>query len=77
MPAPPLENDLMDRVHKGQDSLRLLDFGVLLQALSNNLKVGVLAVRSGKREKFLHLDRTNLRCVYTVRPRVSLQKYNP
>ena len=64
----------MASAQRGQDSLRLLDFGVLLQALSNNLKVGVLAVRSGDREKFLHLDRTNLRCVYTGRPRVSLQK---
>lgn len=64
----------MDPLIKGQDSLELFDFGVLLQALSNNLKVGVLAVRSGPREKFLRLDRSNLRCVYTRKPRVSLQK---
>ncbi len=64
----------MQNSSKGQDSLGLFDFGVLLQALSNNLKVGVLAVRSGKREKFLHLDRTSLECIYTARPKVSLRK---
>ncbi len=64
----------MDPLSKGQDSLELFDIGVLLQALSNNLKVGVLAVRSGQREKFLHLDRSRLRCVYARKPRVTLQK---
>ncbi len=64
----------MSRVMQGLDSLELFDFGVLLQALSNNLKIGVLAVRSGNREKFLLLDRSTVRCVYTRKPRVSLQK---
>lgn len=58
----------------GFDSLDLFDFGVLLQALSANLKVGVLAVRSGSREKFLELDRNRLTRVLTATPRVSLEK---
>lgn len=58
----------------GFDSLDLFDFGVLLQALSANLKVGVLAVRSGNREKFLQLDRSHIERVLTARPRISLQK---
>jgi tetratricopeptide (TPR) repeat protein len=64
----------MDPLSKGQDSLELFDFGVLLQALSSNLKVGVLAVRSGPREKFLRLEGSNVRCVYTAKARVTLQK---
>ncbi len=59
---------------KGQDSLQLFDVGVLLQALSSNLKIGVLAVSSGGRRKYLHLDRATLRGVYTRKPRVTLQK---
>ena len=59
---------------KGLKSLDLFDFGVLLQALSNNLKVGVLAVRSGEREKFLELDRARIARVHTRRPKVSLEK---
>ena len=59
---------------KGLDSLDLFDFGILLQALANNLKVGLLAVRCDAREKFLRLDRNKLVCIYTDRPRVSLEK---
>src|SRR5262245_44635670 len=59
---------------KGLDSLDLFDFGILLQALSNNLKVGILAVRSEGRVKYLQLDRTKLVCVYTERPKVTLGK---
>lgn len=59
---------------QGLASLDLFDFGILLQALSNNLKVGVLAVRSGEREKYLHLDRSKIACVFTRRPKVSLEK---
>ncbi|MCE9636736.1 MAG: tetratricopeptide repeat protein [Planctomycetes bacterium] len=58
----------------GLASLDLFDFGILLQALSNNLKVGVLAVRSGDREKYLHLDRSKIAAVYTRRPKVSIEK---
>lgn len=58
----------------GLASLDLFDFGILLQALSNNLKVGVLAVRSGTREKLIHLDRSKIVCIYTKRPKVSIEK---
>ena len=59
---------------QGLASLDLFDFGILLQALSNNLKVGVLAVRSGDRAKFIHLDRSKIVCVYTRKPKVSIEK---
>ena len=58
----------------GLDTLGLFDFGSLLQALANNLKVGVLAVRSGKRVKYLRLERNQLSCIYVRKPKVSLQK---
>ncbi len=57
---------------RGLASLDLFDFGVLLQALSTNLKVGVLAVRSKGREKFLHMSRDKLLRIYTQTPKVSL-----
>jgi tetratricopeptide (TPR) repeat protein len=56
------------------DSLGMFDFGALLQALANNYKSGVLAVRCGPREKFLRLDRSKLCCLYTRKPRVSIEK---
>lgn len=59
---------------QGFDSLDLFDFGVLLQALSSNLKIGVLAVRSGHREKYLQLDKSKLTRIYTRRPRATLEK---
>lgn len=58
----------------GLASLDLFDFGILLQALSNNLKVGVLAVRSDGREKFLRLDRSRLTAVYVKKPKASVEK---
>ena len=56
------------------DSLDLFDFGVLLQALSQSLKVGVLAVRSGDREKFIALERSKILRVHTRRPKAPLEK---
>lgn len=58
----------------GLASLDLFDFGILLQALSNSLKVGVLAVRSEGREKFLRLDRSRLTAVYVKKPKASVEK---
>jgi tetratricopeptide (TPR) repeat protein len=58
----------------GLDSVDLFDFGILLQALANNLKVGMLAVRGESRVKYLQLDRTRLVAIYTERPKVSLGK---
>ncbi|MCG3133135.1 MAG: Beta-barrel assembly-enhancing protease [Planctomycetes bacterium] len=58
----------------GLVSLDLFDFGILLQALSNNLKVGVLAVRSEGRAKYLEIDRNKLIRVLVKKPRVSMEK---
>lgn len=52
----------------------LFDFGILLQALANNMKVGMLAVRGEQRVKYLQLDRTRLVCLHTDKPKVSLGK---
>lgn len=58
----------------GLASLDLFDFGILLQALSNSLKVGLLAVRSESREKYLELDRSRVTCVWTRRAKAPLEK---
>lgn len=58
----------------GLDSMDLFDFGILLQALANNMKVGMLAVRCGDRVKYLQLDKRRLLAVHTKRPKVSLGK---
>jgi tetratricopeptide (TPR) repeat protein len=58
----------------GLDSMDLFDFGILLQALANNMKVGMLAVRSEDRVKYLQLDKRRLLAVHTKRPKVSLGK---
>jgi tetratricopeptide (TPR) repeat protein len=58
----------------GLDSMDLFDFGILLQALANNMKVGVLAVRCEGRVKYLQLDKRRLVAVHTKRPKVSLGK---
>lgn len=52
----------------------LFDFGILLQALANNMKVGMLTVRGESRVKHLQLDRTRLVAMYTEKPKVSLGK---
>ena len=59
---------------KGLDSLDLFDFGILLQALSNNMKVGVLAVRGESRAKFLQIEKSRIVGIHTARPKVSLGK---
>jgi len=56
----------------GLDALDVFDFGILLQALANNMKTGMLAVRSENRVKYLQLDKTKLVAIYTARPKVSL-----
>src|SRR6185295_10064980 len=56
----------------GLDSMDLFDFGILLQALANNMKVGMLAVRAESRVKFLQLEKTRIVAIYTAKPKVSL-----
>jgi tetratricopeptide (TPR) repeat protein len=56
----------------GLDALDVFDFGILLQALANNMKTGMLAVRSENRVKYLQLDKNKLVAIYTARPKVSL-----
>ncbi len=56
----------------GLDALDLFDFGILLQALANNMKVGMLAVRSESRVKYLQIDKSRLVAIYTQKPKVSL-----
>jgi tetratricopeptide (TPR) repeat protein len=58
----------------GLDSMDLFDFGILLQALANNMKIGMLAVRGESRVKYLQLDRSRLVAIYTEKPKVSLGK---
>ena len=58
----------------GLDSLDLFDFGILLQALSSNMKVGMLSVRGESRVKYLQLARTRLVAMYVEKPKVSIEK---
>jgi len=58
----------------GLDELDLFDFGILLQALANNMKTGMLAVRSENRVKYLQIDKSRLVAIYTQKPKVSLSR---
>ena len=51
----------------GLSSLDLFDFGGLLQALAQSLRVGTLRVRSGSREKYIFLNRGQVEAVFTPR----------
>jgi tetratricopeptide (TPR) repeat protein len=51
----------------GLSSLDLFDFGGLLQALAQSLRVGTLRVKSGSREKYIYLNRGQVEAVYTPR----------
>lgn len=52
---------------KGQSSLDVFDFGVLLQALAGSGKVGTLKVVSGAKEKYIILDEGRVEAIYTPR----------
>ncbi|MHC4858527.1 MAG: DUF4388 domain-containing protein, partial [Planctomycetota bacterium] len=51
----------------GLSSLDLFDFGGLLQALAQSLRVGTLRVKSGSKEKYIYLNRGQVEAVYTPR----------
>src|ERR1041385_7264571 len=58
----------------GLDALDVFDFGILLQALANNMKTGMLAVRSENRVKYLQLEKPRLVAIFTAKPKVSLSR---
>ncbi|MHC4861180.1 MAG: tetratricopeptide repeat protein, partial [Planctomycetota bacterium] len=57
---------------QGRDTLEVFDFGLLLQALSQSLKVGALRVRSRLGEKYIYFSRGKLKAIYTRRSRIRI-----
>jgi tetratricopeptide (TPR) repeat protein len=56
----------------GFDSLEVFDFGLLLQALAQSLKVGTLRVHSAQGEKYISFDRGRVKAIYTEKSRIRI-----
>ena len=59
---------------EGTDSLEVFDFGLLLQALSQSLRVGALRVTGLQGEKYIYFSRGKVKAIYTRKSKVRIGK---